>query len=180
MRILRKTLLLSLIGWFSHAGAAEVGITDTSISIGMTAPLSGPNGAYGTDMKEVIAAYFKQVNDAGGINGRKVELVAMDDGYETDRAVANTKALINDKHVFAMIASYGSSPTTAAMNDAFGPAKVPLVGTISGADSIRQPPKDNPNNRYMFNVRASYANETEAIKPVGRARHEEHRRFLPE
>jgi ABC-type branched-subunit amino acid transport system substrate-binding protein len=87
----------------------------------------------------------------------------MDDGYETDRAVANTKALINEKQVFAMIASYGSSPTTAAMNDAFGPSKVPLIGTISGADSIRQSPKDNPNNRYMFNVRASYANETEAI-----------------
>jgi ABC-type branched-subunit amino acid transport system substrate-binding protein len=163
MRFFKKALLLSLVSWISCTGAAEVGVTDTSIAIGMTSPLSGPNGAYGTDMKEVIDIYFKQVNDAGGINGRKLELIAMDDGYETDRAVANTKMLINDKKVFAMIASYGSSPTTAAMNDAFGPAKVPLIGTISGADSIRQSPKDNPNNRYMFNVRASYANETEAI-----------------
>ena len=162
MKLLQKILLLGLIGWLGTA-MAEVGITDTSISIGMTAPLSGPNGAYGTDMKEVVGAYFKQINDAGGINGRKLELLAMDDGYETDRAVANTKALINNKNVFALLASYGSSPTTAAMNDAFGPAKVPLIGTISGADSIRQSPKDNPNNRYMFNVRASYANETEAI-----------------
>jgi ABC-type branched-subunit amino acid transport system substrate-binding protein len=163
MRFLRKTLLVGLISWVGCVGAAEVGLTDTSITIGMTAPLSGPNGAYGMDMKDVITAYFKQVNDAGGVNGRKLELVAMDDGYETDRAVANTKTLINDKKVFAMVASYGSSPTTAAMNDAFGPSKVPLIGTISGADSIRQSPKDNPNNRYMFNVRASYANETEAI-----------------
>lgn len=163
MRFLRKTLLLGFISWIGCVGAAEVGVTDTSISIGMTAPLSGPNGAYGTDMMEVISAYFKQINDVGGINGRKLELVAMDDGYETERAVTNTKALINDAKVFAMVASYGSSPTTAAMNDAFGPAKVPLIGTISGADSIRQSPKDNPNNRYMFNVRASYANETEAI-----------------
>lgn len=163
MKQLRRALLLGLMGWFSCVGAAEVGVTDTSILIGMTSPLSGPNGAYGTDMKEVISAYFKQVNEAGGVNGRKLELVAMDDGYETDRAVANTKALINDKKVFAMVASYGSSPTTAAMNDAFGPAKVPLIGTISGADSLRQSPKDKPNNRYMFNVRASYANETEAI-----------------
>lgn len=163
MKQLRRALLLGLLGWFSCVGAAEVGVADTSILIGMTSPLSGPNGAYGTDMKEVISAYFKQVNEAGGVNGRKLELVAMDDGYETDRAVANTKALINDKKVFAMVASYGSSPTTAAMNDAFGPAKVPLIGTISGADSLRQSPKDKPNNRYMFNVRASYANETEAI-----------------
>jgi ABC-type branched-subunit amino acid transport system substrate-binding protein len=163
MRLLGKTLLLGLISWISCVGAAETGVTDTSIAIGMTAPLSGPNGVYGSDMKEVIEAYFKQINDAGGINGRKLELIAMDDGYETDRAVANTKTLINDKKVFSMIASYGSSPTTAAMNDAFGPAKVPLIGTISGADSIRQSPKENANNRYMFNVRASYANETEAI-----------------
>lgn len=163
MRFLRKALLLGLASWIGCTGAAEVGVTDTSISIGMTAPLSGTNGAYGTDMMEVISAYFKQINDGGGINGRKLELVAMDDGYETERAVTNTKALINDAKVFAMVASYGSSPTTAAMNEAFGPARVPLIGTISGADSLRQPPKDNPNNRYMFNVRASYANETEAI-----------------
>ena len=87
----------------------------------------------------------------------------MDDGYETDRAVANTKTLINDNKVLALVSYYGTSPTTAAMNDAFGPAKVPLSGTISGADTLRQSPKDKPNNRYMFNVRASYANETEAI-----------------
>ncbi|SBT10072.1 Extracellular ligand-binding receptor [Candidatus Propionivibrio aalborgensis] len=163
MKLLHRIVLLGLIGWFSCVGATEVGVTDTKILIGMTSPLSGPNGAYGTDMKEVISAYFKQVNDAGGVNGRKLELIAMDDGYETDRAVANTKTLINDKKVFALVASYGSSPTTAAMNDAFGPAKVPLIGTISGADTLRQSPKDKPNNRYMFNVRASYANETEAI-----------------
>ena len=49
------------------------------------------------------------------------------------------------------------------MNDVFGPARVPLVGTISGAGTIRQSPQQNPNNRYMFNVRASYADETDAI-----------------
>jgi branched-chain amino acid transport system substrate-binding protein len=129
----------------------------------MTAPFSGPNGAYGLDMKMVINAYFRQINDAGGIHGRRLELRALDDGYETERAVANTRTLINQEKVFALLASYGSSPTTAAMNEVFGVAKVPLVGAISGADSIRQSPRDNPKNRYMFNVRASYANETEAI-----------------
>jgi len=163
MEILKKALLLTLICWFGHATADESGINDNSVTIGMTAPLSGQNGAYGTEMKEVIGAYFQQINTAGGINGRKLELVALDDGYETDRTIANTKALINDKKVFALLASYGSSPTTAAMNDVFGPARVPLIGTISGAETIRQSIKENPNNRYMFNVRASYANETDAI-----------------
>jgi branched-chain amino acid transport system substrate-binding protein len=62
---------------------AEVGVTDNSVLIGMTAPFSGPNGAYGLDMKMVINAYFRQINDAGGIHGRRLELRALDDGYET-------------------------------------------------------------------------------------------------
>ena len=111
----------------------------------------------------VITAYIDQINKSGGINGRKIDLIALDDGYETDRTVANSKKLIEENKVFALLQYYGSSPTTQAMNDVFGPAKVPLVGTISGAGTLRKPVKDNPNNRYMFNVRASYADETEAI-----------------
>ncbi len=159
-----RTLLAGLAcACLAQFASAETGVTDSSITIGMTSPFSGPNGAYGTEMREVIGAYFKQINAGGGIGGRKLELVALDDGYETERTLANTRTLIGEKKVFAMVAAYGSSPTTAAMNEVFGPAGVPLVGTISGADSLRQPVRENPNNRYMFNVRASYANETESI-----------------
>ena len=136
---------------------AEPGVTDNHILLGMSSPFTGPNGAYGTEMKEGALAYFAQVNAAGGVNGRKIELVALDDGYETDRTVLNTKKLINDNKVFALFAYYGSSPTTEAMK-VFAEARVPLVGTISGADSLREPV-----NRYMFNLRASYADETESI-----------------
>ncbi len=158
-----RALLCAFLISVGSVLAGEVGVTDNSILIGMTAPFSGPNGAYGLDMKMVINAYFRQLNDAGGIHGRRLELRALDDGYETERAVANTRTLTGQEKVFALLASYGSSPTTAAMNEVFGVAKVPLVGTISGADSLRQSPRENANNRYMFNVRASYANETEAI-----------------
>ena len=162
MHFLKQLLAVAAIAVSAQA-AAEPGITDNSITLGMTSPFSGTNGVYGTDMRQVIQTYFDQVNKAGGVNGRKINLVALDDGYETDRAVANTKSLINEKNVFALLASYGSSPTTEAMNTVFGPAKVPLVGTISGAGSLREPISQNPNGRYMFNVRASYADETEAI-----------------
>jgi ABC-type branched-subunit amino acid transport system substrate-binding protein len=114
-------------------------------------------------MRQTIDAYFEQVNKAGGINGRKLELIALDDGYETERTVANTKTLIKEKNVFALLAYYGSSPTTETMNTVFGPAKVPLVGTISGAATLRESTATNPNARYMFNVRASYADEAEVI-----------------
>ena len=162
MRLLKQLLAVAAIA-VSMSVSAEPGVTDNKITLGMSGPFSGPNGAYGIDMRTVIQAYFEQVNKGGGVNGRKIELVALDDGYETERTVANTKTLINDKNVFALLSFYGSSPTTEAMNKVFGPAKVPLVGTISGAGTLREPLSQNPNGRYMFHVRASYADETEAI-----------------
>jgi ABC-type branched-subunit amino acid transport system substrate-binding protein len=162
MHFLKQLLAVAAIA-VSALAAAEPGVTDNSITLGMSSPFSGPNGAYGIDMRQVIQSYFDQVNKGGGVNGRKISLVALDDGYETDRTVANTNALINDKKVFALLAYYGSSPTTEAMNKVFGPARVPLVGTISGAGTLREPISQNPGSRYMFNVRASYADETEAI-----------------
>jgi len=162
MRVLNRLLAAGAIA-FSTLCLAEPGVTANAITLGMSAPFSGPNGAYGLDMRQTIEAYFQQVNKDGGINGRKLELVALDDGYETERTVANTRTLIKDKNAFALLAYYGSSPTTEAMNTVFGPAKVPLVGTISGAASLREPISSNPNSRYMFNVRASYADETEVI-----------------
>lgn len=163
MRVLKRLAAAGAIVFTALHCSAEPGVTDTSITIGMSAPFSGPNAAYGLDMRQTIQSYFEQLNKNGGVNGRKLELVALDDGYETERTVANTKALIGEKNVFALLSYYGSSPTTEAMNKVFGPAKVPLVGTISGAATLREPVSANPNSRYMFNVRASYADETEAI-----------------
>ncbi len=163
MQVLKRLAAFGAIAFSAFAWAAEPGVTDTTITIGMSAPLSGPNGAYGIDMRQTIQAYFEQLNKAGGVNGRKLELVALDDGYETERTVANTKALLQEKNAFALLAYYGSSPTTEALNKIIGPAKVPLVGTISGANSLREPISANPNSRYMFNVRASYADESEAM-----------------
>lgn len=139
------------------ARAADPGIGDGTITLGMSAPFSGPNGAYGKEMREGALAYFAQLNGAGGVNGKKIELVTLDDGYETDRTAANTRKLIDENKVFALMAYYGSSPTTEAMK-LFSEAKTPLLGTISGASSLR-----SPVNRYMFHLRASYADETEAI-----------------
>lgn len=163
MQVLKRLAAFGAIAFSALAWAAEPGVTDTTITIGMSAPLSGPNGAYGIDMRQTILAYFEQQNKAGGINGRKLELVALDDGYETERTLANTKVLLQENNAFALLAYYGSNTTTEALNNIIGPAKVPLVGTISGANSLREPISANPNSRYMFNVRASYADESEAM-----------------
>jgi len=163
MKLLKRLAAIAAITLALPAWSAEADQAEGSLTIGMSAPLSGPNGAYGVEMQQVIQAYFEQINKSGGVNGHKLNLVTLDDGYETERTVANTKALLKDKGAFALLSYYGSSPTTEAMNTVFGPAKVPLVGTISGAATLREPISANPNGRYMFNVRASYADEAEVI-----------------
>lgn len=152
----RALLALAAGALLSLSAHADPGVTDNSIHLGMSSPFSGPNGGYGAALRVGVEAALAEANARGGVGGRKLKLTALDDGYETDRTVANTQKLINDEKVFALISFYGSSPTTAAMK-VFSEARVPLVGTISGAGSLREPV-----NPYMFNLRASYADETAA------------------
>lgn len=156
-RLCRALITGVLLAFLGAAALAEPGISGDTVRLGMSAPFSGPNGTYGLAMRAGVEAALAEANASGGIGGRKLVLEALDDGYETERTVANTRQLIEKSGVFALIAYYGSSPTTAAMK-VFGEAGVPLVGTISGADSLR-----TPVNRHMFNLRASYADETAAI-----------------
>jgi branched-chain amino acid transport system substrate-binding protein len=136
---------------------AESGVTPTTILIGQSVSLSGPTGQLGQEMRAGAAAYFKFVNKQGGVHGRTIVLKTLDDGYEVDRTVANVKTLINQDQVFALFGLRGTAHTNAAAK-IFTPAHVPLFATFSGAQSLRE-----PFNRYMFHVRASYLDETDAI-----------------
>lgn len=127
------------------------------IIIGQSAATSGPAQALGQQMQQGIEAYFKQVNDAGGVTGRKLVLKTLDDGYEPDRAAANTRQLIEKDNAFALL-GYVGTPTSQAALPIFTSAKVPFVGAFTGAELLR-----TPFNRYVFNVRASYFDETEEI-----------------
>ena len=136
---------------------AETGVTATTILIGQSVSLSGPTGSLGQEMQAGAAAYFKYVNKQGGVHGRTIVLKTLDDGYEVERTVANVKTLIGQDHVFALFGLRGTAHTNAAAK-IFIPAHVPLFATFSGAQSLRE-----PFNRYMFHVRASYSDETDAI-----------------
>ena len=136
---------------------AEPGISNRNIKIGMSIPLTGINANYGIEMKSTIEAYFDKINADGGIHGRTLTLVALDDGYEPQRVATNTKKLLQDHEVFALTSYYGTAGTTAAL-PVFTAAKVPLIGSVSGAPGLRI-----PNNHYLFHVRASYTEEAEAI-----------------
>jgi len=128
----------------------------TPLVFGMSSPLSGPAGAYGQQMKEGIEACFARVNAAGGVNGKPLKLVALDDGYEVDPAVANTRRLIEQEKVFGLMGFYGTASSTAVL-PVIERAEVPLIGTISGAANLRA-----PTVQQMFHLRASYGDETAA------------------
>ncbi len=156
MQIIRS-LFLVLMAQLAATAHAETGVTDSAILIGQSAAFSGPAQELGLEMRQGAKLAFDAANAAGGINGRKVQLVAHDDGYEPDRAAANTKKLINEDKVFLLF-GYVGTPTSAAALPIFTEAKVPYFGAFTGAQLLRE-----PFNRYIFNVRASYFDETEKI-----------------
>jgi ABC-type branched-subunit amino acid transport system substrate-binding protein len=134
----------------------ETGVTADTVIVGQSAALSGPAKELGLDMRMGVQTYFDQVNKSGGVHGRKLVLRSLDDGYEATRAAANTKTLIQEG-AFALL-GYVGTPTSEAAKPIFTEAKVPFVGAFTGAELLRA-----PFNRYIFNVRASYYNETDAI-----------------
>ena len=133
------------------------GVTADTITIGQSAALSGPAAELGREMKIGAEAYFNYINQNGGVNGRKIKLISIDDGYEPERAKANTIKLITEDKVLALF-GYVGTPTSNASLPIFTEAKVPFIGAFTGAQSLR-----DPLNRYIFNVRASYFDETEEI-----------------
>ncbi len=150
--------LTSLIALALAAGAALAqGVTDSQVLLGQSVALSGPAQELGKDMQLGASLYFNEVNARGGVNGRRIVLKTLDDGYEPPRAVENTKKLLGEDRVFALF-GYVGTPTSAAVLPLFTEAKTPYVGAFTGAELLR-----NPFNRYIFNVRASYFDETEAI-----------------
>jgi branched-chain amino acid transport system substrate-binding protein len=155
-----KTMIRALVTALSlslAASAAAQGVSDSQIVLGQSVALTGPAQQLGLDMQLGASLYFNQVNARGGVNGRRIVLKTLDDGYEATRAAENTKKLINDEKVFALF-GYVGTPTSQASLPIFTEARVPFVGPFTGAELLR-----NPVNPLIFNVRASYFDETEAI-----------------
>ncbi len=150
------SLLMSL-SLAATAFAAAPGVTDTQIVVGQSAPLTGPAAQIGIRLRMGIEAYFKQVNAEGGVAGRSLKLVSLDDGYEPPRTVANTKTFLDGGDVFALL-GYVGTPTTLAAKPLIDNAGIPLIGPFTGAMGLRTPVDPN-----IFNIRASYNDETRKI-----------------
>ena len=126
------------------------------IILGQSCALTGPAKNLGLEMRAGLLAAFALINDLGGIKGRPIHLISLDDGYEPDKAVRNTLSLINDD-VFLLIGEVGT-PTSKAVIPIIEEHSIPFFAPFSGAELLR-----TPFRRYVINVRASYYQEMEKL-----------------
>jgi ABC-type branched-subunit amino acid transport system substrate-binding protein len=156
---MKKLLMVFVVAGLFVAGnaLAEDGVSSNEILLGQSCALSGPAQALGTGMRAGLNAYFAKLNAAGGINGRKIRLISKDDGYEPDRAIKNTRDLIEKDKVFLLIGEVGT-PTSKAVVPIAEEAKVPFFGPFTGAEFLR-----NPFKKYVINLRGSYYQEMERL-----------------
>ncbi len=125
---------------------------------GMASALTGPSKELGRGMRTGVEIAFAAANEAGGVHGRRLQLIALDDGYEPTRTVGVMKELVEQRRVFGFIGNVGTPPAAVAVPYAVE-RKMLFFGAFTGAPLLRKDPPD----RYVFNYRASYAEETAAI-----------------
>ncbi|MET0968600.1 MAG: ABC transporter substrate-binding protein [Tardiphaga sp.] len=139
------------------SSSAVRGVTDREVRFGIVAPFSGASKELGRQMKLGIDAAFNRVNDDGGIAGRKLRLIAADDGYEQGRTLGAMTQLYESDQVFGYIGNVGT-PTAAVAAPFAMERRTLFFGGFTGSPVLRRDPPD----RYVFNYRASLAEEVEA------------------
>ncbi|MBK6470597.1 MAG: ABC transporter substrate-binding protein [Betaproteobacteria bacterium] len=127
------------------------------IVLGQSCALTGPAAQLGIQMNRGARIYFERLNAEGGVNGRSIEIKALDDGYEPERCAANTRAFIADGGIFSLF-GYVGTPTCLAALPLVNAAEIPFFGPFTGAEALRE-----PFSRSVFHVRASYYDETALI-----------------
>ena len=161
---MKKTVLVNIVmamGILVIAGCSKTtkmetpGVTDTQIFIGTSCALGGYASFLGTQYSHGAEAFINDLNDKGGIHGRKIKLIVYDDQYDPAKCVANTQKLIGEDRVF-MLFNYVGTPTSVKIIDIVNRAEVPTFGFFSGAEALRTPFRP-----YMFHVRDSYYGEAE-------------------
>jgi branched-chain amino acid transport system substrate-binding protein len=146
------------LGEQKSVNTAVRGVTDSEIRFGISAPFSGPAKELGQNMKLGIEVAFNVANANGGVHGRQLRLVAVDDGYEPARTAATMRQLYEKDQVFGVIGNVGTPTAVVALPYALD-RKMLFFGAFTGAGLLRNDPPD----RYVFNYRASYAEETAAV-----------------
>ena len=168
-QLTRRTLLGAGLGglivgpWSRSHGAedAGTGLTDTEITLGMSAAFSGPSRGLGIELYRGAMAYFTHVNQMGGVGGRRIVVKTYDDGYQPTPSVENTVRLIQEDRVFALFGYVGTPTVTRVLPllKKFQHERTYLFFPFTGAQPQRQPPYGD----FAFNLRASYRQETAGL-----------------
>jgi len=138
------------------ADAARTGITDDEILIGTWGPLTGPAAAWGS-VPRGTKAYFEQINEEGGIHGRKLRLLIRDDAYQPSRTKAAVLEMAEKEGVFAFVVGVGTSPGM-AVKDYLAEKKIPWIGPASGSSNWARTP-----TRYLFAMYPTYETEAKVL-----------------
>jgi branched-chain amino acid transport system substrate-binding protein len=139
------------------APAAEQGVGDREIVLGQSLGLTGPLAELAPDITNAAKAYFDAVNAKGGVHGRKIRTVVMDDGYQPANTAKTVRQLVEDEHVFALYNLTGTA-NVAGVLPMLEKAQVPVFTPFTGADAVREPMMGN-----VFHIRASYSDEIEKL-----------------
>ena len=155
-RFIKVTFFIAAVMLAVGVGGAwcEEGVTDNSVKIGVISDLTGPTAIGGIGMADAITSYFKEVNAAGGIHGRKIEVIVEDCAYAPAKAVSAAKKLIAKDEVFALVSPWGTAPTTALFPIA-KKEKIPIAPAASLATSIYDPLK-----KYVFAAGTNYVDQS--------------------
>lgn len=155
------TVLALCAGWLalaSPARAVDAGVTATEIRLGASAVLSGPLGPQTAEYGAGARLYFDWINRNGGIHGRQISYTTLDDGFDVNKAVENTRKLLNEQQVFLIFNNTGTAHTAAILPLA-AESQTVVFSPVTGAAPLRE-----AFNRYLFHVRASYADEARYIQ----------------
>ena len=155
LKALGRTTAVGVAGLVSARPSAAQGLTSETITIGSSLGLSGATAVGGRGHVAGIQAAFEEINRGGGINGRQLRFLYKDDGYDPKRSVENLTPMIESGSVLALISLVGTGANL-AINPLVEKVGVPLVGPITGAESLR-----NAEQRYTFHIRPSYYDEVE-------------------
>ena len=148
---LRTAIVLG--AWLGLPGiACAQGVTSLTVALGQSAPLSGPSQALGEDIRNGALAYFRTLNEAGGVHGRRIELATLDDAGDAKHALVNTQRLAEQMRVFALLAYPGPSVSRELLSYV-QQARIPFFAPVTGAELVRLP------GRTVVTVRASHAEE---------------------
>lgn len=135
--LITAVLALGLVAACGDRKQYEQGVSETEIKIGNTTPYSGPLSAYGT-IGRATAAYFDMVNEQGGINGRKINFISLDDGYSPPKTVEQIRKLVEEEKV-AFLAGTLGTPTNSAVREYVNARKIPHLFIQSGASKWGDP-----------------------------------------